>query len=112
VMWWNLDIVPKKVSWWNLDIGREYYIQTNDELCRKYKLIFFSLYGPTHFHHYGTSEYAWFVKKGINYQFERDDNFYDAEEIREKAQQARQQMEDRALNMILKKVVNETFKWF
>lgn len=42
---------------------------------------------------------------------ERDDKFYDAEEIKETAQKARQQMDTRALNQILKRVVNETFKW-
>jgi hypothetical protein len=104
--------MPKKVTWWNLDIGREYYIETNDELCRKYKLVFVGLYGPRHFHDYGSSEYAWFVKKGIHYQFERDDNFYDVEEIKEKAQKARQQMESRTLNKILKRVVNEEFEWY
>ena len=40
-----------------------------------------------------------------------DDKFYDAEEIKETAQKARQQMDTRALNQILKRVVNETFKW-
>ena len=40
-----------------------------------------------------------------------DDFFYDIEEIREKGRQARQAMEQRTLDKILKKIVNENFKW-
>ena len=43
--------------------------------------------------------------------FSPSDRFYDLEEIREKGKQARQAMEQRALDMILKRVVNETFEW-
>jgi hypothetical protein len=39
------------------------------------------------------------------------DIFYDLEKIRENAQRAIQQMEQRSLNMILKRVVNEEFEW-
>jgi len=37
--------------------------------------------------------------------------FYDLEEIREKGQKARQHMEQRSLDMILKRLVNEQFQW-
>ena len=53
----------------------------------------------------------WFVHRGFNIEFDRDDTFYDAAEIEENAQKARQQMETRALDMILKRVINETFEW-
>ena len=47
--------------------------------------------------------------------FDREDRFYIAEkyinEIKDKANNARQQMETRALNKILKGIVNETFQW-
>ena len=47
--------------------------------------------------------------------FYREDKFYDAEkyikELKYNAQQAQHSMETRALNKILKKVVNETFYW-
>ena len=41
------------------------------------------------------------------------DIYYDAEEMhaRVNAEKARQQMEERSLQMILKKVVNDDFKW-
>jgi hypothetical protein len=44
-------------------------------------------------------------------QFMYDDLFYDIEEIRENGQKARQAMEKRSLDKILKKLVNENFEW-
>ena len=44
----------------------------------------------------------------------KDNNkYYDVEEMKVKvaAEKARQQMEQRSLNMILKRVVNEEFQW-
>jgi hypothetical protein len=38
-------------------------------------------------------------------------DYNDIEEIREKSKRARQQMEQRSLNMILKRLVNEEFQW-
>ena len=60
------------------------------------------------------------IKNGEKYKipdvlFDREDIFYNAEkyinEIKDKARKARQRMETRALNMILKRVVNEEFQW-
>ena len=43
--------------------------------------------------------------------FSPTDTFYDLEEMREKGEKARQAMEQRALDIILKRLVNETFQW-
>jgi hypothetical protein len=43
--------------------------------------------------------------------FNPTDTFYDLEEIRENGKRARQRMEQRALDIILKRLVNEHFKW-
>jgi hypothetical protein len=43
--------------------------------------------------------------------FTASDTFYDLEEIRENGQKARQAMEQRSLDIILKRLVNETFEW-
>jgi precorrin isomerase len=60
------------------------------------------------------------IKNGITYKlpealFDQSEEFYDAEQyinvIKENAQKAKQQMELRALNKILKSVVDENFKW-
>ena len=60
------------------------------------------------------------IKNGTKYKlsealFDESEEFYDAEqyinEIKEKAQKAKQQMELRALDKILKRVVDENFNW-
>jgi hypothetical protein len=43
--------------------------------------------------------------------FKPTDTFYDLEEIRDNGQRARQNMEQRSLDMILKQLVNEHFEW-
>jgi len=76
--------------------------------------------GPRHYYLWDVTVYL----RNTNIRFTREDEyylgalsldsnntFYDWEEIREKAQKARQQMEQRSLNIILKKLVNEEFKW-
>ena len=44
-------------------------------------------------------------------QFMHRDHFYDLEEIKEKSRMAKQAMEKRALDKILKNIVNENFEW-
>jgi hypothetical protein len=41
----------------------------------------------------------------------KTDKYYYIEEFRDNARKAKQQMEQRALNIILKKLVNEDFQW-
>ena len=43
--------------------------------------------------------------------FTPNDIVYDLEEIRENGKKARQTMEQRALDKILKRIVNENFEW-
>ena len=43
--------------------------------------------------------------------FTPNDIVYDLEEIKENGKKARQDMEQRALNIVLKRLVNETFEW-
>jgi|UniRef100_A0A6C0D2M4 hypothetical protein len=43
--------------------------------------------------------------------FSPTDKFYELEEIRKNGKRARQAMEQRALDMILKRLVNEHFEW-
>lgn len=61
------------------------------------------------------------IKNGTKYKcpealFDKEDKFYDASkyinEIKKKANHAREKMESRALDKILKGIVNETFNWF
>lgn len=48
--------------------------------------------------------------EGVSY-FSREYTFWDVEDIRLNAKRARQTMEKRALDTILKRVVNENFEW-
>jgi hypothetical protein len=56
----------------------------------------------------------WFSLFSINGEekiFFESDTYYDLTQIREKAKRARQKMELRALDKILKRLVNEEFQW-
>lgn len=52
-----------------------------------------------------------FVCNNKNHLFNECDYYYDIDEIKRTAKHARQQMEQRSLNMILKRLVNEHFQW-
>ena len=43
--------------------------------------------------------------------FSKEFDFYDIQEIREKANQARQSMEQRSLMIILRRLINDDFVW-
>lgn len=43
--------------------------------------------------------------------FSKDYDFYDIQEIKEKANQARQSMEQRSLMIILRRLINDDFIW-
>lgn len=49
-------------------------------------------------------------RRFINFYYESD-TFYDLEEIRVNAKKAVQSMEQRSLNLILKRLINEEFEW-
>jgi hypothetical protein len=51
------------------------------------------------------------MRRAPYYLFYEIDYYYDPEKIRENAKKARQQMEERSLNMILKRLINEQFEW-
>ena len=76
--------------------------------------------GPRHYYLWDVTVYL----RNTNITFTRDDEnylgallleskdiFYDWAKIRDNSQKAKQQMETRALNMILKRLVNEEFQW-
>ena len=52
-----------------------------------------------------------FVCNNKNHLFNECDYYYDLEEIKRNAEKARQKMEQRSLNIILKRLVNEEFEW-
>jgi hypothetical protein len=110
------------ISYTDLVPGKEYYIKTHDSHGYHKEMIFiehetaFNDMAPEN----NVVSIMIFRKKSIHtmimtyYSFYEEDYYYDTErikQIRDNAQQAREQMEERSLNTILKKLVNEHFEW-
>jgi hypothetical protein len=95
--------------------GKQYYIHSRCEERKDKKYI-----GEfSHNVDFGTSYYLTFINvKSINEKFSAcclafcpRDTYYDVEKVRENSQKAIQTMEQRTLNMILKRLVNDEFQW-
>jgi hypothetical protein len=84
------------------DILEEMYYTYSKIPGRKYK-------------HCGYSYNHYFTCNAKKYKFTKFDYYYDVKdfksEIKRRSEIARQQMEHRTLNMILKRLVNENFQW-
>ena len=100
------------ISYRDLIPGKEYYIQAYDTHLY-FKGMIFNDYQTAIDMDVG-------YRKCVNMNFTREtychlfieeDYYYDPEKIIEKAQKARQTMEQRSLDMILKKLVNDEFQW-
>ena len=90
--------------------NRRYYIQTKERSA----IVNGNFFGSSNTHLYFT-DLKWYNKKinhGIYKVYINNHTFYDLEEIRDNAKMARQQMEQRALHKILKRLVNEEFEWY
>jgi hypothetical protein len=110
----------KMISYRSLVKNKEYSVNSPNGI---YKRMIFLDYDPTYnfglttgmAHEYMMWTYGTFIKyhdqKNGCYHFGGDSLFYDPEEIKKNAQKARQTMEQRTLNMILKRLVNEHFEW-
>ena len=95
--------------------GKQYYINAyfKDKKEKKYLGEFF------HNIYFETGHYSVFTNvKSINENlsacymtFCPRDRYYDVEKVRKNARRAMQTMEQRALNMILKRLVNDDFQW-
>jgi hypothetical protein len=94
--------------------GKEYYVKSYDNKYFK-GMKFIDYKTKTSLEHDTNYYYINIIMRFRRithfYSFHEEDYYYDPEKIEENAQKARQQMEQRSLNMILKKVVNEHFEW-
>ena len=108
-----MDLKP--IHWTNLERKRVYIVDTPNGL---YKGIYLTQPRFSNVFPYIILKMVTVNKNGTKYEcpealLDRHDRFYIAEkyinEIKDKANNARQQMETRALNKILKGIVNETF---
>ena len=114
------------LRWHELSTGREYIISHDKKIHNKtfYKGIFIERreirgsrlipiekrgYGPKYEN--VTMWYSLFSVNGGNTCFFESDTYYDVANIKKNANQARKNMEERALSKILKRLVNEEFQW-
>jgi len=101
------------ISYRHLVPGKEYYIQAYDTHVY-FKGMIFNDYQRAIIDMdpgYHKTTNMNFTRATHRHLFFEEDYYYDPEKIRENSQQARKQMEQRALDMILKRVVNEEFQW-
>ena len=105
----------RSIHYTNLERKEKYIVKTENGI---YKGQYFTQ--PQYYFPYIVLTFVTCKKNGTMYSlseaiFDKQDTFYNAEEyineIKENARKARQQMELRALNKILKGVVNENFRW-
>ena len=105
----------RSIHYTNLERKGKYIVETMNGI---YTGQYFTQ--PKYHFPYIVLTFVTFRKNGTLYKvreaiFDKQDTFYDAEEyihkIKEDAREARQKMESRALDKILKGVVNETFYW-
>jgi len=116
------------LKWHELSTGREYVISHDKTIHIKpfYKGIFIErckirgsrlIEKKSHFGRFSdryenvTMWYSLFSINGDKTCFFESDTYYDVAEIKQNAIQARKNMEQRALDKILKRVVNEEFRW-
>ena len=103
----------------NLIVGNEYYIlHIGIQFKGKYKAFFSnehcSYYSFTHVQmktigNFGDPKYS-FIEYS-HYVFTDADTFCDIEKMRDNKIKAIQRMEQRSLDMVLKRLVNEHFQW-
>lgn len=101
------------ISYRHLIPGKEYYIKSYDTQ-QYFKMIFIDY--QTSLNHVLSFDYhinmnMIFKRNDTMHLFYQEDYYYDPVKIREKSQNARQTMEQRSLNIILKRLVNEEFQW-
>ena len=105
----------RSIHYTNLERKRIYVVETSNGT---YKGQYFTQ--PKYDFPYIVLAFVTCIKNGTMYSvsealFNKQDKFYDAEEymnkIKEQAMEAKEQMETRAVDKILKDVVNEHFRW-
>jgi hypothetical protein len=105
----------RSIHYTNLERKGKYIVKTENGI---YKGQYFTQ--PQYYFPYIVLTFVTCKKNGTLYSlseaiFDKQDTFYNAEEyitqIKKKAFEAREQMELRALNKILKGVVNDEFQW-
>lgn len=104
-----------KVRYTLLVKGKQYYIHSHFKEEKKYIGEFsHNVYFDFDNSHYLTFINVKSITKNLSVSylaFCPRDTYYDVEKVRKNSQKAIQTMEQRTLNMILKRLVNEEFQW-
>ena len=100
------------ISYRDLIPGKEYYIQAYDTHIY-FKGMIFNDYQTAINMDLGFRKCVNmnFTRTTYRHLFVEEDCYYDPEKIKKTSTLAKQSMEQRALNMILKRLVNEHFEW-
>ena len=105
------------IHYTNLERKGVYVVKKENKI---YKGTYFTQRRRTFIFPYIILTHVTLINNGEKYKisealFDREDIFYDEaiymNKIKDNARKAREQMESRALNKILKGIINETFQW-
>ncbi len=105
------------IHYTNLERKGVYVVKKENKI---YKGTYFTQRRRTFIFPYIILTHVTLIKNGEKYKipealFDKEDIFYDEaiymNKIKDNARKARDQMESRALNKILKGIINETFQW-
>jgi hypothetical protein len=116
----NYTFLFKMISFMDLVKNKKYYVKTRESISYRvkspngiYKGMIFIVYDYERRDGHIIRTYPVFINSTETecYVFYEEDDYYDPDKIKENAQKARQQMEQRSLDIILKKLVNEEFQW-
>jgi hypothetical protein len=113
----NLSFLLKMISYRALVRGKEYDVISPDGIYKRMKFHDYeALYHSRLPEEYAINTYGLFTphdndKHAYYFGGKNVFQYYEREKVRENAQKAREQMEHRTVNMILKKLVNEEFQW-
>jgi hypothetical protein len=100
------------ISYRDLIPGKEYYIQSYDTHIYFKGMIFIDYQTAIDMDvGYRKCVNMNFIGPTCRHLFVEEDYYYDPEKIKENSILAKQTMEQRALNIILKRLINEYFKW-
>jgi len=100
------------ISYRDLIPGKEYYIQAYDTHLYFKGMIFNDYQTAIDMDPgYRKTTNMNFTRATCRHLFVEKDYYYDPEKIKDNSILAKQSMEQRALNIILKRLVNENFQW-
>ena len=94
----------------NLVIDRKYYLEIKEQIYIGTFIGHSTVFG-NYLCFTNLSRFNKVVQHIVYIDKNKTDKYYDIVQTKDNAEKARQQMEQRSLNMILKRLINEEFQW-